>query len=63
MSMDPKESARELEVIAVSNHSRLEQVWLEEAEYRWREIESGKINAIPEAEVMQAAKKALKKCG
>ncbi len=37
----------------------IEQTWLDEAERRWQEIESGKVNPIPHDEVMRAARAAI----
>jgi putative addiction module component (TIGR02574 family) len=79
MSTDLKELARELESLPVASRAFLldklwesldgvpdadvEKAWLEEAERRWQELESGKVKAIPEAQVMREAREALKKCG
>jgi putative addiction module component (TIGR02574 family) len=79
MSNDLKELARELGALPVSSRTFLldklwesldvshdpgvEKAWLEEAERRWEELESGRVKPIPEAQVMKDARKALKKCG
>ena len=79
MSTDLKELARELGALPVSSRTflldklwesldsshdpELEKAWLEEAERRWEELESGRVKPIPEAQVMRDARKALKKCG
>jgi len=79
MSTDLKELARELGALPVSSRTFLldklwesldasrdpevEKAWLEEAERRWEELESGRVKPIPEAQAMQDARKALKKCG
>lgn len=39
----------------------VEKAWLEEAERRWREIEEGKVQCQPAAEVMRRARERLRR--
>lgn len=78
MSTDLKELARELAALPVESRTflldqlwaslnntpdpKIEAAWLEEADRRWDEVESGQVEAVPVEQVLKDARAALRKC-